>query len=291
MITDKALWLADFLYRKKKATRPQIEQAWQQSNISYGKELNRRTFQETKNKVEHLFDVTVAYNPQSHEYSFDNPEIFQEDGIRSWLLKTLSVSAILQKYKNMQKRILLEEPATGYSYLPELLEAMETSLKVELTYHPFNGDCYKTLLSPYCLKAFKQRWYILGFSSHHQQIRTFALDRIEEIKETEESFSLPKEFDNRAYFQNCYGITYAPHLELHTIIFKAIPQQIPYLRTNPIHHSQQETEEGIFQFTAYFSYELMQELLSYGSRIEILSPASILNRIKEEVLKVVEMYK
>lgn len=61
MITDKALWLADFLYRKKKATRAQVEQAWQKSNISYGKELNRRTFQETKNKVEHLFDTTIAY--------------------------------------------------------------------------------------------------------------------------------------------------------------------------------------------------------------------------------------
>ena len=34
MITDKALWLADFLYRKKKATRAQVEQAWQKSNIS-----------------------------------------------------------------------------------------------------------------------------------------------------------------------------------------------------------------------------------------------------------------
>ena len=28
MITDKALWMAEFLYRKKKATRNQIEKAW-----------------------------------------------------------------------------------------------------------------------------------------------------------------------------------------------------------------------------------------------------------------------
>ena len=138
MITDKALWLADFLYRKKKATRAQVEQAWQKSNISYGKELNRRTFQETKNKVEHLFDTTIAYNAQTHEYYFEDPDIFKEDSVRSWLLKTLSVSSTLQTYKKMQSRILLEEPATGYFHLSELLNAMETSVKAKLTYHPFN---------------------------------------------------------------------------------------------------------------------------------------------------------
>lgn len=55
----------------------------------------------------------------------------------------------------MQSRILLEEPATGYFHLSELLNAMETSVKAKLTYHPFNKDSYTTLLSAYCLKVFK----------------------------------------------------------------------------------------------------------------------------------------
>ena len=84
----------------------------------------------------------------------------------------------------MQSRILLEEPATGYFHLSELLKAMETSVKAKLTYHPFNKDSYTTLLSAYCLKVFKQRWYALGFSSYHQEVRTFALDRIESIELT-----------------------------------------------------------------------------------------------------------
>ena len=69
MITDKALWLADFLYRKKKATRAQVEQAWQKSNISYGKELNRRTFQETKNKVELYMYLEPHNNQKQSEIS------------------------------------------------------------------------------------------------------------------------------------------------------------------------------------------------------------------------------
>ena len=290
MITDKALWLADFLYRKKKATRAQVEQAWQKSNISYGKELNRRTFQETKNKVEHLFDTTIAYNAQTHEYYFENPDIFKEDSVRSWLLKTLSVSSILQTYKKMQSRILLEEPATGYFHLSELLNAMETSVKAKLTYHPFNKDSYTTLLSAYCLKVFKQRWYALGFSSYHQEVRTFALDRSESIELTGTPFSIPAEFNNKLYFQHCYGITYAPHLELHKITFKVNSKHIPYLRTNPIHHSQKETTEGIFHITAYFSIELMQELLSHGSNIEVIAPSSIRNKIREEAMKIIENY-
>lgn len=290
MVTDKALWLADFLYRRKKATRQQIEQEWARNSISEGKAMNRRTFQETKNKVEHLFDTTIAYNAQTHEYYFEDPEIFRENGVRSWLLKSLSTSAVLQKYKKLYNQILLEEPAVGYAYLPELLDAMEASVNVELAYHPFDKEAYKTLLSIYCLKAFGQRWYVLGFSTHHRQIRTFALDRIEEIKQTETTYSIPADFDSKLYFKHCYGITYAPHLELHTITFKASASHVPYLRTNPLHRSQQEVGNGIFQFTAYFSPELLQKLLSYGSNIEILSPLSVRQRIEEEIRSMVKQY-
>lgn len=290
MVTDKALWLADFLYREKKATREQIEKAWEKSNISYGKRLGRRTFQETRNKVKRLFDINIDYNAKTHEYYFEDPEIFQENSIRNWLLKTLSVSNLLQRYRTMQERILLEEPAYGYFYLPDILEAMEISAKIELSYHPFNDNKYTTLFSPYCLKVFKQRWYVLGFSSRHQQIRTFSFDRIEDIALTEEAFSIPKDFNQHSYFNNCYGITYSPHLELEIIVFKVNSRQIPYFRTRPIHHSQTEIKEGIFQIKAYLSYELIQELLSYGSNIEVFSPTSVRIKIKEEAMKMIEMY-
>lgn len=290
MITDKALWMAEFLYRKKKATRNQIEKAWLQSNISDGKELNRRTFQETKNKIEHLFDINILCDTKTHEYYFEDDEIFRKNDIRNWPLKTLSLSSTLQKYTKLQKRILLEEPASGYLYLTELLEAMETSTILKLTYHPFNGEKYTTSFSPYCLKVFKQRWYILGFSSRHQEIRTFSFDRIENIESTKTIFSIPPDFDNKQYFYNCYGITYAPHLELDTIVFKVNEKQIPYFRTCPIHHSQKEIKNGIFQIQAYISYELIQEFLSYGSNIIVLSPTSVKDKIRNEALSMVRLY-
>ncbi|MBP3517004.1 MAG: WYL domain-containing protein [Parabacteroides sp.] len=284
------MWLAEFLYRKKRATRFQIEQEWSRSNISYGKPLNRRTFQETKNKVERLFDTTISYNAQTHEYYFEDAEIFKKNSVHNWLLKTLSVSTTLQKYKNQQERILLEEPATGYFYLSELLEAMDASEQIQLTYHPFDKKPYTTLFSAYCLKAFQQRWYVLGFSDYHQQIRTFALDRIMCIEQTTISYSIPADFNNQLYFKDCYGITYAPHLELHTITLEVSPSYSPYLRTSPIHHSQQEIKKDIFQFTAFFSIELLQKLLSYGQNIKVLSPLSIQQRIKEEAQNMINLY-
>ena len=66
------------------------------------------------------------------------------------------------------------------------------------------------------------------------------------------------------------------------------PKHIPYLRTNPIHHSQKETTEGIFHITAYFSYRTDAGVLSHGSNIEVISPSSIRNKIREEAMKVIE---
>ena len=51
-----------------------------------------------------------------------------------------------------------------------------------------------------------------------------------------------------------------------------------------------ETTEGIFHITAYFSIELMQELLSHGSNIEVIAPSSIRNKIREEAMKIIENY-
>ena len=61
-----------------------------------------------------------------------------------------------------------------------------------MTYQSYWRDEANTFkIEPYCLKAFKQRWYLVG---HSDKIRVYALDRIQQLDLTEESFEYPKNF-------------------------------------------------------------------------------------------------
>ena len=55
--------------------------------------------------------------------------------------------------------------------------------------------------------------------------------------------------------------------------------QANYLRTLPLHASQQEIERNddysIFRFYMVPSYEFLQELRKYGSDVQVISPESV----------------
>ncbi|MEG1546250.1 MAG: WYL domain-containing protein [Bacteroides sp.] len=291
MVTDKSIWLAELLYRKKYLKLDEIQKKWIESSLSDGKELHRRTIQETFKKIEKLFDVNVVCNHHTNEYYYEDLEAFQKNSLGIWLLKTLSVTNALQDCQHLRNKILLEEPAKGLEYLPSIIEAINSSMKLEIDYHSFKGTSYTTVFSTYCIKNFKRRWYILGFSERHGERRIFALDRILNINMTSISYVVPVDFDSEIYFKSCYGVTYSPELKLETIVFKAIPDQRPYFRTCPIHPSQIELSEGVFQIKVFVSFDLIEELLTYGASIEIIEPLSLRDRMRQRIEEMHEMYK
>jgi predicted DNA-binding transcriptional regulator YafY len=67
------------------------------------------------------------------------------------------------------------------------------------------------------------------------------------------------------------------------------------LRALPLHHSQREYEVGDgyvdFIYTMHITYDLIQELLSLGREIEVISPAKLRNDIRKKLQTALEVYK
>lgn len=61
-------------------------------------------------------------------------------------------------------------------------------------------------LEPYFIKVFKQRWYLTARSSAHEELRTYALDRIQELHISNQKFKMSKEFDAEEMYEDAYGI-------------------------------------------------------------------------------------
>jgi predicted DNA-binding transcriptional regulator YafY len=105
---------------------------------------------------------------------------------------------------------------------------------------------------------------------------------------------LPKDFNAEAYFKNTYGVTGTDEVpEDIEICIDAM--QANYLRTLPLHSSQEEIERNddysIFRFHVVPSYEFLQELRKYGSDVEVISPESVRAVFREDTESLYRIYK
>ena len=92
-------------------------------------------------------------------YYIANSEDLDADGVRSWLLQSLSVNNMLNETKDMRERILFEKIPSSQKWLPVIVNAMRDGKVIEMTYQSFWRDEPNTYTAkPYCLKLFKQRW-------------------------------------------------------------------------------------------------------------------------------------
>jgi predicted DNA-binding transcriptional regulator YafY len=117
----------------------------------------------------------------------------------------------------------------------------------------------------------------------------YALDRIEWLEETEETFDFPADFDTEKFFKDCYGVICGTDKEPQRIVIRAYAPLTNYLRTLPLHHSQKElnttAEYSDFEFYLRPTFDFLQELLSKGKEVEVLEPASF----RQEIIDVLKL--
>lgn len=143
-------------------------------------------------------------------------------------------------------------------------------------------------------------YYLQAMPLHKKEIRTYALDRIHQVKLTDKHFELPEDFNLITYFYNSYGILVEPEeYDVETIRIKAINgigHKPDYLRLLPLHpNSQKELERhkdySIFEVKVYPSLDFIQEILSHGDEMEILSPQWVREEVAAYARNMYQMYK
>ena len=184
------------------------------------------------------------------------------------------------------QKILFGEIPSGQLFLTTIIEAMRDGVTIQFQYKPFwYSEIPEIEIKPYCIKIFKQRWYVLGENIPFNEMRIYALDRIQSITATNTKFKLPKDFHADNYFENAYGI----------VVYPEIAACRKYIQTLPLHHSQQEVESNEeFSILKYFiapTKDFMQEILSHSNEIEVLSPEGLRNEIADKIKEMNKLYK
>ena len=285
------------LLQEKQMTFEEISRRWQLSNIGDGRSIPLRTFHQHRTAVEELFGVEIRCNTSNgYKYYIANPEVLKNDKTRKWLLNSFNLSNMITAGHNMKDRILFEDIPHGTEYLQTIIDAMQQSKELAIDYQPFYGHRASYTIQPYAMKAYHQRWYIVGFIKELDAIRNIALDRLLEMTITEQSFALPENFNAEKYYENTVGIFVNDDLSPVKVKLKVYGYQIEYLRSLPLHKSQRETlskygEFCVFEYKLCLTPELSSQILAMGENVEVLEPTELRDEIKRRLNDCLNRYK
>ncbi len=296
-LLSKYVWLAETIYSANGITFAEINQKWLDNDLSEGINLSKRTFQKWKIAIEELFGLIIdCERKNGYRFVIRNKEDLHPDNLTGWLFRTLTLSSKLERYKSLGSYILLEDIFVKEDLLTTILEAIRNNTTLLITYKSFYRDEATSFeVEPYCLKIFQQRWYLIAKSSGFETPRIYALDRIVHLQPTGNPFTYPKDFSPARFFASSYGVIVDETIEAENIELKIGASQVPYLRSLPLHHSQQEVEQTekytIFRLRMAPTFDFEQQILSLGEYVEVLSPLWFRERMVHRIEKMMKQYK
>ena len=290
---NRYAWLIDVIRRHEYITLTDISDLWERSALNEtGGSLPERTFHNHRKSIEEIFGIEIKFNKARGYYLAGSDELSSE--MNDWLLTSLSVSAAVNESKDLKDRILFAEMPSGKRFLTSIINAMKENKMIEVVHQAFGAPGPKDyLLCPYCVKAFNNRWYVLAKDCEKGILKNFALDRISEVRMTQKTFAVPKDFDAADYYRGYLGV-YRDETPVQTIRLKVWGKQRDYFKALPLNDTMREVvpseEWSIFECELAPTWEVEMELLQYNDWVEVLAPEELRNNMIEHARNILALY-
>ncbi len=308
------IWILSELYQHPKGlTYKEFAERWKRSSQNVlGTSLPKRTFADCLRAIEETFDIDISSDARNgYRYRIVQRDWLENDRVKDWLLSAFAVNGLLQDSRGLRERVMYEDIPSGNDYLLEVLKAMRENHVLAMTYQDyFDKEPRDILLEPYCVRVFRQRWYVVGVMENEPKgeepteltnqghIRRYALDRVVKLESTDVTFKMPRDFSVSDYFADAFGIIVEPEeYDVETIRMKVydINHRREYLRSLPLHESQKEVERhkdySVFELRIAPTYDFIKEILSMGGEVEIISPEYVRQEVEHRAEELLARYK
>ena len=264
----------------------------QDDNLQIG--FSKRTLQRDIKEIRNVFGIDIEYSKSQKGYFISQNE--NENMNFQRMMEAFDMFNSLNLAQNLTPFIHLEKRRPqGTENLYGLLHAIKNRLQIKFTYQKFwEEELSQRLVEPYALKEFKNRWYIMAKDSKDNNIKSFALDRLTNLEITNLNYQYPDNYSIEQSYRYCFGIISPNDEEPQDIILSFDPFQGKYIKTLPLHDTQQvlvdNDEEMKIKLKLCLTHDLVMELLSFGDNLKVIEPKSLADQIKQAHEKAYRQY-
>ncbi len=177
---------------------------------------------------------------------------------------------------------------TEMSHFRQIASAVLQRRQLRILYHGRARDqTSERTLSPQRLVYYRSNWYLDAFCHWREELRSFALDRLQPVETLAIPASEISEEELDAHYTESYGIFAGQ--PTHTAQLRFSPQAARWVADEQWHPQQQGEvlSNGSFELRIPYSdpRELIMDILKYGPDVEVIAPSE-LRKLHVEKLRV-----
>jgi predicted DNA-binding transcriptional regulator YafY len=153
--------------------------------------------------------------------------------------------------------------------------------------------CYDRLLDPYFIEpsGIGHSCYVIGHDHYSQAVRTFKIERIQQIELTNEEYIIPPNWSAREYLRTSWGIFHEEEVEVQIRFSPAVAARVK----EAVWHPSQQLEDkadGSLLFTVRVAgmLEITPWILSWGAEAEVIAPPALRMQIGEIAQRLAAAY-
>lgn len=314
----------------KKATIIQLATAWNNSCRDEDEKVTERTIANDIKAIQEVFEGAQIdekiggnkYSYSDHKFSIKQLNLNENDEVFLSLLRmtlqNFENTGIYNRFNKLKNKVLQEDKSkttsnntfqnfilpeisygkSGYEWIETLFEAINNQETIEIIYRKNSKETSTKTLSPYLLKEFRKRWYLIAYDHAEDRkcTKVYALDKIKEVIESEKKYYFDTFFNPNDYFKYTFGIYHELSNKPIDIVLDFYGNNIDQLMNHPLMATQKNTliQGGMVlrvELQVYNSYEIKMEILGYGNGVKVVSPEGLVNDIKEMAQGIIDQYK
>lgn len=156
------------------------------------------------------------------------------------------------------------------------------------------GEVTERVVEPYHIMAYGRSWHLIAYDHHRRDILQFKIDRVQQADLLDTTYTIPPDFDPDAYLGDAWGLMRGAAGETEDVVLLFEPEAGRWVAEETWHKSQQaETlPDGRVRVTFYVGItpEMVNWLLYYGARVQVIEPAWLRERVAEEHRRAAGVY-
>lgn len=232
------------------------------------------------------------------------------------LLKALDGTFLSDSLKSLVDKIKTKLPEDSLNYLNKIEQTFQVSAKqsnvnenfpdimkevndaalekkyIKIEYYTISRDeITKRKVAPYKILFFNGTYYLIAYCSLRGSVRTFSLDRIKGLTITSEDFEILKDFNIKEYTRQSFGVFQGDK----TLVKIEFSKDVAKIVAEKIWHESQKiswNDDGsmVFEMQVAGIDEVKIWIMQWGKGAVVLEPRELKDRIKKDILKMLDNY-